>query len=255
MSIMQIYERPIALDRNIHQELRINMDRNFQFARKCQSAILVATELNLAIKEFPVVFVKENENYLPAAILGLQQEQNLFVDALGIWKARYIPAFIRRYPFVPAITQQDGEQMTVCIDESATCVNRDTGEQLFIDGNNSAFLDSTIQFLQDFKTQTDSTILLINQLADAGLFSEKTANFKLNDGISFSLNGFYTIDTEKLTTLTPETTFILFQSGALHLAYLHISSLDNWNRLISLHAENSAVKPEESSGNKTLEHA
>lgn len=236
MSVMQIYERPVALDRNVHQEIRINTHTDFFFASACQTAILAAAELNQAIKEFPVIFIKENDSYLLTAIFGLQQSQNLFVDESGQWTARYTPAFIRRYPFVPAIGEKEDDQMTVCIDEAAKCINRDLGEYLFIDGKNSDLLERTIQFLQDYKTQTDATIVLVKQLADAGLLSEKTADFKLNNGQSFSLTGFYTVDTEKLSKLSPETTFNLFQSGALHLAYLHLSSLDNWDRLIGLQA-------------------
>ena len=249
MPVMQIYERPVPLDRNIHQEIRIDSDRNFFFASTCQTAILAAIELNQAIKDFPVVFVKENENYLPAAIFGLQQNQNLFVDDSGRWTARYTPAFIRRYPFVPAIGQTEDDTMTVCIDEAAECVNRDRGEHLFFDGRNSALLERTIQFLQDYKTQTDTTIVLVKQLADAGLLSEKTATFQVNDGQSFNLSGFYTVDTDKLSQLSPEVTYKLFSSGSLHIAYLHMASLDNWDRLIGLHAgrtaisKNGSVKP------------
>lgn len=255
MPVMQIYERPVALDRNVHQDIRLNRDGNFFFASSCQTAIVTAAELNQAIKEFPVVFVKENDSYFPAAIFGLQQNQNLFVDASGLWTARYVPAFIRRYPFVPALGQNEDELMTVCIDEAATCINRDRGENLFVDGKNSALLERAIQFLQDYKTQTDTTIVLVKQLADVDLLSEKTANFQLKDGQSFSLNGFYTVDTEKLSQLTPETSFKLFQSGALHLAYLHLSSLDNWDRLIGLEAARSAVKTERNAVKPDLEHA
>lgn len=244
MPIMQIYERPVVLDRNAHQELRIKSNRNFGFARSCQTAILAAVELNQAIKEFPVVFIKENGNYLPLAIFGLQQNQNLFIDDTGQWSARYIPAFIRRYPFVPVLGQKEDDPMTVCIDEDAECVNRESGEPLFIDGKNSPLLDGAIQLLEDYKTQTDVTQVLIKQLADAGLLSEKAANFQLNDGQSFNLTGFLTIDTEKLAKLSPETIYDLVKSGALHIAYLHLSSLDNWSQLINLQAKRATAEAE-----------
>jgi hypothetical protein len=254
MSVMQIYERPVALDRNVHQEIRINQEQNYLFASKCQTAILVAAELNQALKEFPIVFIKENDSFLPTAVLGLQQNQNLFVDESGNWTARYTPAFIRRYPFVPAIGEKDDDLMTVCIDEAAVCVNREKGEPLFLDGKNSTLLENTIQFLQNYKTQTDDTLILIKQLVNAELLSEKAANIKLNDGKSFSLSGFYTVDAEKLSKLSAEISFKLFQSGALHLAYLHLSSLDNWDRLISLQTEVERSKLEaENSKNKQIE--
>ncbi len=253
MPVMQIYERPVALDRNVHQEIRINGDRNFFFASACQSAILAAIEMNHASKEFPVVFIKENDSYLPTAIFGLQQNQNLFVDESGQWTARYTPAFIRRYPFVPAMGQED--TMTICIDEAAECVNRDHGEHLFFDGRNSALLERTIQFLQEYKAQTDTTIALVKQLADAGLLTEKTANFQLNDGQTFSLSGFFMVDTEKLSKLPPETTYSMFQSGALHVAYLHLSSLDNWDRLIGLQAGRSKSNTETDFVKPAVAHA
>ena len=254
MSVMQIYERPVPLDRNIHQEIRIDSDRDFFFASACQTAILAAVELNQAIKEFPVVFIKEGDNYLPAAVFGLQQSQNLFVDESGRWTARYTPAFIRRYPFVPAIGRTEDENMTVCIDEAATCVNRDRGEHLFFDGRNSALLERTIQFLQDYKTQTDATILPVKHLADAGLLSEKTATFQLRDGQSINLTGFYTVDTEKLSQLSPDVTYKLFSSGSLHIAFLHMASLDNWDRLIGLYAGRTAI-PKNIPVKPALEHA
>jgi hypothetical protein len=255
MSVMQIYERPVALDRNVHQNIRIQSDGNFFFARSCQTAIVAAAELNQAIKEFPVVFIKESDHFLPIAILGLQNNQNLFVDENGQWTARYTPAFIRRYPFVPAMTKAEDEQMTVCIDEASECVNQEHGEPLFIDGKNSAFLGQAIQFLQEYKAQTDTTIMLVKQLADAGLLSEQTANFKLNDGQSFDLTGFFTVDTERLSKLTPETTYNLFQSGALHVAYLHLTSLDNLNRLIGIHAQRLADIGKKNSIKPAVAHA
>lgn len=250
---MQIYERPVALDRNVHQEIRIDQNRKFFFASTCQTAILAAAELNQAIKDFPVVFVKENDNYLITAILGLQQSQNLFVDKSGLWTARYTPAFIRRYPFVPATGQKDDDPMTVCIDEAAECVNRNHGEHLFVDGNNSAFLENTIKFIEEYKIQTDSTIALVKQLAEAGLLSEKAANFRLDNGQTFNLTGFYTIDMEKFSTLSTETAYNLFQSGSLQIAYLHISSLDNWDRLIGLQAARTTASLEQAAAQTVVE--
>ena len=240
MPVMQLYERPVALDRNVHYGLRIN-NRTFAYARACRSAILAAVELNKAIKEFPVVFVRENDDYLPMSIFGLQQNQNLFVDETGQWTAKYVPAFIRRYPFVPALGQKEDDPMTVCIDEAAGCLNRENGEPLFIDGKNSPLLEGAIQLLQDYKAQTDATIVLVKQLADAGLLSEKTAQFQLADGQNFSLTGFLTVDTEKLAMLSPEALYSLLHSGALNVAYLHLSSLDNWDRLLELQATRSAI--------------
>ena len=247
MPIMQIYLRPVALDRNVHHNLKVKTVSDFNFARSCHSAIIAAVEMNQAIKDFPVVFIKESNNYFPTAIFGLNPKQNLFVDDSGQWTARYTPAFLRRYPFVPAIGQDNDEQMTVCIDEAAQCVTEDLGENLFVDGKNSEFLDKVINFLQEYKIQTDASFTLVKQLVDAGLLVEQKASFKFNDGQSFDLTGFYIVDTTKLSGLTPETTYNLFQSGALHIAYLHLSSLENLDRITAMHAHRLAVSEKNNS--------
>jgi hypothetical protein len=253
MAVMQIYERPVPLDRNIHQEVRIADDRNFTFAASCQTAILAAVELSLAIKEFPVVFVKENDSYLPAAILGLQQSQNLFVDEAGNWTARYIPAFIRRYPFVPALGQKEDDPMTVCIDEASSWINREDGQPLFVGGNISPLLENAIKLLEDYKVQIDATLLQVKQLADAELLTEKAAVIQLNSGQTINLTGFVTLDTEKLAKLSAETIYNLLQSGALHVAYMHLSSLDNWGRLIDMHANRLTEKDRENTSKETAD--
>ena len=239
MKVMQIYGRPVALDRNVHKDIGIIQNTGIRFAEACQTALIAAAEMDHAAKDFPVVFTKENDDYLPLAIFGLQQEQNLFVDAAGQWAGRYVPAFLRRYPFVPVLGPKEDDTMTVCIDETSPIVARGQGTPLFIDGKNSPLLDDAIRLLEDYKTQMDVTLALTRQLNEAGLLSEKTVQFKLNDGQALSLTGFATIDAEKLAQLSAETVNKLFQSGALQLTFLHLSSLGNWDRLIELHAKRS----------------
>lgn len=244
MSVFQLYQRAVPLNRFAHQELRIKEDGDYGFARKCQAAILAATELSAAIKEFPVVFASDKEKYFPVALLGIEQNQNLFVDAENHWTARYIPAFIRRYPFILA---QDGEKdgpLTVWIDEAAECFNRQAGEPLFLGEKNSALLNNKLQFLEDFHAQLDATAAQVKQLVDAGLISEKTAHFSLPGGRVFSLDGFLTIDTAKLPQLSQEAVFSLYQTGALSLAFLHLSSLDNLDHLLAQHAKSLASEDE-----------
>ena len=255
MKVMQIYGRPVALDRSTHKDIGILQNTGFRFADTCQTALVAAAEMDHATKEFPVVFTKENDDYLPLAILGLQQGQNLFVDTAGQWAGRYIPAFLRRYPFVPVLGPKEDDPMTVCIDEESSIVAHGKGEPLFIDGQNSPLLDSAVRLLEDYKTQMDVTLALIRQLNEAGLLSEKTVQFKLNDGHELSITGFATIDAEKLAQLSAETVNKLFHSGALQLTFLHLSSLGNWDRLIELHAKRSISTTQAAQVQQPVEYA
>ena len=113
--------------------------------------------------------------------------------------------------------------MTVCIDEAAECVNRESGEKLFVDGKNSPFLESVITFLQEYKTQTEAGIEQVNKLAEAGLLTEQKANFRINGDQTFDLAGFFTVDVEKFSKLTPELTFSLFQFSFTGYAQTQLS--------------------------------
>ena len=67
---------------------------------------------------------------MPAALLGIRDKENLYVGQNGNWNAKYVPAFIRRYPFVFSST--DGGRFTLCLDHEFDGVNRSgLGERLF----------------------------------------------------------------------------------------------------------------------------
>jgi hypothetical protein len=89
---------------------------------------------------------------LPAAILGLRADENLYFTNKGGWQAKYIPAFVRRYPFV--FSSNDGEKtFTVCIDEKFPGFNQTgRGERLFnAEAKPTPFVQKTVQFLQQYQ--------------------------------------------------------------------------------------------------------
>lgn len=77
------------------------------FAGETNSVILAGVEFSEAAKEYPIVFTQAGDKVVPVALLGLRNEENLFVDGKGGWDGRYIPSFVRRYPFILAETGGD----------------------------------------------------------------------------------------------------------------------------------------------------
>lgn len=103
--------------------------------------LLTVAEIPLAAMEYTIVFAGSDEAPVPAILLGIGQNENLYVDDQGAWNAKYIPAFVRRYPFV--FTQsEDGRTLTLCVDEGCTGCNHDgRGERLFdADGERTGYL-------------------------------------------------------------------------------------------------------------------
>ena len=140
--------RPVSAER--HKDLSVKAGATYRFAKNVNSVPLTAIEFGQAAAEYPIVFAGTGDAVMPAVILGAQQTENLYIDEAGAWQGRYVPAFVRRYPFVFS-TDKAGKNFILHIDESFEGCNREgRGERLFDnDGNQTQYLRSTLSFLQD----------------------------------------------------------------------------------------------------------
>jgi hypothetical protein len=232
MSETLYYEKPVLLNREKHRNRKIRPSAGFGFARNANSLYLAGVEFTEACKEYAIVFTKQaGGKVAPVVVLGLRNRENLFVDAEDRWTAAYIPAFVRRYPFV--LAELPGEQMGVCIDEAFPGLNDKEGEGLFDDkGGNTPFLQNALDFLQRYQVEYLRTEAFCRKLADAGLLVEMSAKADLVDGRSFTVAGLMVVDEKKLQELPDDKALALFRTGELHLISMHLLSLSNLSRLV-----------------------
>jgi len=225
------YEKPVLLDRAKHKRLRVRTGASFAFARQANSVYLAGVEFNEAMKEYAVVFTRAaTGRVVPVAMLGLRSRENLFVDGEEKWTASYVPAFVRRYPFV--LAQLGGEQLGVCIDEAYGGFNSKDGEALFDEhGANTPFLANAVQFLENYQREFARTEAFCARLEQFGLLKEMNAQAHLKDGRRFTLANLLVVDEPKLMALPDAIALSLFRSGELHLVSLHLASLSNMQRL------------------------
>ena len=233
MSTLLFYDKAVVLNKNIHKKLKIKPSENdFSFSKKTNSVILAGAEFAEAAKEFPIVFASTaDDKIVPVALLGLRNEENLFINEDGSWGGKYIPAFIRRYPFVLAGGNDDTE-LTVCIDESYEGLNEKEGKALFKGGKNTPVLDNAIKFLGDYQKEYRLTETVVAELKEHDLFQTLNARFDLKDGRQFSLSSFMVIDEKKLLELDKDIAMELFKKGRLGWVYSHLISLSNMNALV-----------------------
>ena len=243
MSTFAFYQKVVALNSDVHRNLKFAANEvNFSFARDTTAVLLAGVEFAEAGREYPIVFIRGQDNQMrPVALLGVRNGENLFVDEQGKWDANYIPAFVRRYPFVMAEGGAAG-QLVVCIDESCPALNAEHGELLInAEGKLEPRMNEVIQFLQNFQNEFARTELITKQLDELGLFIQQGARFDTNTGETFQLNDFYLIDEAKFGHIA-EKLHHLFRSGALGLVYLHLASLGNMRRLLDRVAARSAAQ-------------
>lgn len=258
MATMLFYQSVKALNRDLHSNLRLMKKENpFGFAANTNSVLLAASEFAEASRDFPIVFVGGEAGPFSAAVLvGLRDSENLFVNADGYWDQHsYVPAFVRRYPFVLA---ENGDQLTVCIDEAYDGLNEKDGIFLFEkNAEESSFLKEVLSFLQSFHVDMQRTKLLGDKLAELGLLVQKTIALQDKD-VKQVLDGLWVVDEEKLAALSDADVVDLHRNGYLAAIYAHLLSLNNVNRLAQRGAadklvaeKNSEVIKQADTGKKT----
>lgn len=233
------YEKPVLLHRDTHRHRKVAASNSFAFARKANSLYLAGAEFGEAAREYAIVFTHVGARVAPVAMLGLRARENLYVDDQGHWTASYIPAFVRRYPFV--LSELPGGQLGVCIDEAYPGLNDTQGEALFdAAGANTPFLQNALEFLNRYQQEYQRTDAFCQRLADMGLLTEMNARADLVDGRSFTVNGLMIVDEKKLLALSDARALSLFRSGELHWISMHLASLGNMQRLVDRLAERKA---------------
>ena len=223
-----IYETATPVNRSRHSTLSVKVGSNYGFAADVNSVPLMAAEFSQVASEMTIVFAGQGDNLIPAVLLGVRENENLYVDASGKWLGKYVPAFLRRYPFVFS-SSDDGQNFTLCVDESFEGVNNDgRGERLFdADGEQTQYLKSVLGFLQAYQVQFQRTQALTRKLKELNLLEPMQAQFSLRDGRNLMLSGFQVVNRERLKALPSDQVLIMFAQDDLELIYLHLQSLRN----------------------------
>lgn len=228
-----IYERATPISPDKHRNLSVRSGTSWAFAAHLNSVPMLVTEIEPASAEMPIVFAGEGETLSPVALLGLRADENLFVNPDGGWTGAYIPAFLRRYPFVFAETGEDGQTLTLCIDEASDGVNtQGRGERLFdSEGERTHYLSRMLKFSSDYQAQHDLTRRFCQQLLAMNLLEPAVARVTLGSGQTLTVTGFQRVNRTRLNDLDDTEVTRLFRSETLALIYYHIASLGHVSQL------------------------
>jgi hypothetical protein len=226
------YDTAIPLNPQQHGKWSVEVGEDFGFSRNTNSVPLMTAEFIAAALEYPVVFVEADSLYSPVVVLGIKANQNLYLTDQAIWNAKYIPAFVRRYPFVFS-SNADSSQFTLCIDETFPGINEaDRGARLFDDqGKPTQYVQNVLTFLQGYQAEFLLTQKFSQKLHELGIFEPMQAQISLDTGGLFSLSGFFCVNRDKLKSLAAEKLTELAKSDELELIYAHLHSLKNFDRL------------------------
>lgn len=225
-----LYHQPRPLQLARHGGTYFVPPPGYGFAAQINSVPLNATEFAIASRFYPIIFAGAAP-HLPLAVLGLRPGRNAMLDAGGAWaRNAYVPAYIRRYPFI-FLEEQDGERLTLCVDESANMMSNSAGEPLFVDGEPSTFVKRATDFCAAFQRQHVTTRAFTAALVEHDLLAEKAATAKLPSGEEIKLTGFRLVDEQKFNELADDVFLDWRRKGWLPLIYFHLISVHNWSLL------------------------
>ena len=231
------YTKPEPLSRETHGSLGLKqLDNPYRFAAQTHIMPLVVTEFAPAALSYPIIFVGDAR--MPVAVMGVNQGENLFASDEGVFEIdAYLPAYMRRYPFVFA-NDEGASRMIVCIDRNAPMIGEDPQTPFFENGEPSEFTRNAIKFCEDFETERRRTEAFVKLLQDNDLLEVKQANFtpRNADGSTGEpqlIAEYYAVSEEKLGQLGAEKIHEFATSGALAQIYAHLISLLGWARIIA----------------------
>lgn len=229
----QLYAKVALLNAALHGDLKLAPAADLRFAAHLNSVVLVAAEFPQAAAHYPIVFSEIGNEWTALAVLGPKDGANAFVNAEGKWLANtYVPAFVRRYPFV-LVEDRERNTFSLAADFDSAMISRTDGAPLYEDGKPTETAENALKFCIGFHNQLKQTQGFVRRMAEAGILVSRTAEVTLPGGARSRLTGFHVIDETVLSGLPDEEFLKLRRDGVLNLIYSHLWSMRSWNNLLT----------------------
>lgn len=225
------YKNPTPLSSEHHAKKSLSLTSDYSFSRDTNSVPITAMECSRAMQNYPIVF-SAGDPVVPVAVLGLREAKNQFIEPDGAWRAgAYIPAYIRRYPFI-LMENTDKLQFTLCVDEDSNLLVDGDSQPLFKGDTATEVANKALEFCSAYQGEHSFTIEFTAAMEKYGLLVDNRASATLKSGEQLSLSGFRMVDEAKLTAL-PDAIFLDWrQRGWIPLIYCHLLSMGNWQTLV-----------------------
>ncbi|HLL59398.1 MAG TPA: SapC family protein [Allosphingosinicella sp.] len=214
------------LSSTIHGNYKTRPAEAAPFLASAHAVPITIDEFVTAQRHYPIVF-SSGENPVPLALMGLNEGVNVFLDETGkLLGETYVPAYMRRYPFMLARVRSDADELSLCFDpESGLVGEYDEGQPLFTDGQPSETTQSILKFCEEFEISAQRTGAFVRELQEAKLLIDGEASVQAGEGDPFIYRGFQMVAEEKLRELRGDELRKMNQNGMLPLIMAHMFSL------------------------------
>lgn len=223
-----LYNDLQPLNSGQHGNLKLKRDFTVPGVGQTHAIPVTVEEFTHAQRSFPIIF-SAGEDPVPLALMGLNEGVNSFLDADGkpLETMAYMPAYLRRFPFILAKLQPTSDELSLCFDPTSGAFSEEEGEPLFDgEGQPTELTKNILQFCEQFETAGLRTQAFMTELKNSGLLMEGEVSIQ-PDGVEqpFLYRGFRMVDEEKLRELRGDELRKMNQSGMLPLIFAHLMSL------------------------------
>jgi hypothetical protein len=223
-----LYNALDALNSGQHGKMKLKKAYNLPQVGQTHAVPVTVEEFSIVQRHFPIIF-SAGDTPVPLALLGLNEGVNTYFDADGrpVDKNVYVPAYLRRYPFLLAKLRPETDELSLCFDPTAGAVTEDADGQALFDGDQpSEVTKNILQFCEQFETAGQRTQAFMEDLTKSGLLMEGEVAIQ-PDGAEqpFLYRGFRMVDEEKLREQRGDELRKMNQSGMLPAIYAHLFSL------------------------------
>lgn len=230
-----MYKKIVAFNSAHHANKKIIPVNHFKFAKNVHIASLMINEFNRAAGIYPIVFLQgDTGSYSIFALLGLKQEENLFVNEEGRWKASYIPAVIRRYPFMLG-KDENSDNLMIGIDEESEFISETEGQPLVDEnGKPTQIVENVKNYLSEIHRFSEISNRFCQDLAERELLTPLNMQIKNAGGQTMNIGGCHGVNEKKFNELSDDDFLELRKKGMLPLIYAHLISLSQLDRLVRI---------------------
>ena len=227
VSLPLFYNDLVLLSTQEHASWKSRSTDKAIWLKDVNTVPLTVEEFPLAQRNFPIVF-SAGDNPFPIALMGMNEGVNVFVEDDGtVPTPIYMPAYVRRYPFLLARIQPESEELSLCVDPTSDLVGEfDDGEPLFNGSEPSDSCRNTLQFCEQFEIAGQKTANFMAELEKHNLLMDGELNIDVGGDQPFNYRGFRMVDENKLREVRGDILRGWNQSGLLALIYAHLFSLD-----------------------------
>jgi len=221
------YNQLEPLSSSAHGAWKARRMESAPFLAQTHAVPLTVEEFALAQRHFPIVF-SVGDNPVPLALMGLNEGVNVFVDDEGkLTSEVYVPAYVRRYPFMLARLRPEVDELSLCFDPTADAIGAfEEGEALFEDNQPSETTKQILGFCENFEQAGMQTGAFMKELADNKLLIDGEVSIQPEGSAQpFVYRGFQMISEDALKNLRGDVARKMIQSGLLPLVYAHLFSL------------------------------